>query len=157
MDVYIHAMISPAQRRHRIRELLEAHRPASQQELQELLAGEGIEATQATLSRDLRALGVAKSPRGYVLASPREAVEGNGRALQRTLQRELLSADHGGHTVVLRTRPGHANSLAIEIDGARLADVVGTIAGDDTVVVIARSAARARALVTRLRSGAGQH
>ncbi|MHC4447709.1 MAG: arginine repressor [Planctomycetota bacterium] len=150
-------MIGKAHRRHRILELLEAHNPGSQYELQELLAAEGIAATQATLSRDLHALGVSKSPRGYVLTAPRETVEPNGRSLERTLERELLSADHGGNTVVLRTQPGHANALAVEIDRARLAEVVGTIAGDDTVLVIARSAARAKALVTRLRARAGHH
>jgi transcriptional regulator of arginine metabolism len=148
-------MASKARRRHRILELLEAHHPRSQNELQELLEAEGIAATQATLSRDLHALGVAKGPHGYVCSGAEAPAETNGRSLERTLQHELLSADHGGNLVVLRTRPGHANALAVDIDGARLAEVVGTIAGDDTVLVIARSAARARALVTRLRSRAG--
>ncbi len=150
-------MVSKAHRRHRILELLEAHNPGSQYDLQELLATEGVDATQATLSRDLHALGVSKGPRGYVLTAPRDTVERNGRSLERTLQRELLSADYGGNTVVLHTRPGHANSLAIAIDGARLAEVVGTIAGDDTVLVITGSAPKARALVTRLRTRAGHH
>jgi transcriptional regulator of arginine metabolism len=148
-------MVSKAHRHHRILELLEAHNPRSQYELQELLEAEGIAATQATLSRDLHALGVSKGPRGYVRAAGRETAEPNGQALERTLQRELLSADHGGSTVVLRTRPGHANALAVDIDGARMAEVVGTIAGDDTVLVITRSTQRARTLVTRLRSRAG--
>jgi transcriptional regulator of arginine metabolism len=155
--MYIHAMVSKAHRRHRILELLEAHNPGSQYELQELLEAEGIAATQATLSRDLHALGVSKSPRGYVLMTPRDTAGGNGQSLEATLQRELLFADHGGNTVVLRTRPGHANALAVEIDGARLPEVVGTIAGDDTVLAITKTTATARALVTRLRARAGHH
>jgi transcriptional regulator of arginine metabolism len=148
-------MVSKAHRRHRIMELLEAHRPASQYEIQELLAAEGIAATQATLSRDLHALGVAKGPRGYVLTGPGGTAGPNGRSLERAVQRELLSADHGGNTVVLRTEPGHANALAVEIDAARLKEVVGTVSGDDTVMAVTRSAAQARALVRRLRSMAG--
>ncbi len=148
-------MVSKAHRHHRILELLEAHNPASQYELQELLGAEGITANQATLSRDLHALGVSKSPHGYVLTHRLEPLETNGRSLERTLRRELLSADHGGNMVVLHTDPGHANPLAVEIDHARLADVLGTVAGDDTILVITKSTAQAKALTKRLRTMAG--
>jgi transcriptional regulator of arginine metabolism len=150
-------MATRARRQHCILRAIEARNPGSQHELQEMLAAEGIEATQATLSRDLRALGVSKGPRGYMLAPQQEAVERNGRSLERALQQELLSADHGGNTVVLRTRPGHANPLAVEIDHARLKHVLGTVAGDDTVLVVTRTAPQAKALASRLRARAGHH
>ena len=130
----------------------------SQQELQSLLAGEGIHVTQATLSRDLRELDVLKSADGYRL--PGDAGPANGTAngsardgrLGRLLRRELLGADAGGSLVVLRTAPGHADALAIEIDRSRAPGILGTIAGDDTVFVAARSEKQARTVLKRLRA-----
>jgi transcriptional regulator of arginine metabolism len=119
----------------------------SQTELAKLLAGEGIDVTQATLSRDLDELGAVKL-RGadggapvYVIpedGSPVRGVQGGTSRLSRLLGELLVSADFSGNLTVLRTPPGAAQFLASAIDRAALHDVVGTIAGDDTLLVIAR-------------------
>ena len=150
-------MAGKAQRQQRILDLIAAYKPASHHELQEWLEAEGIDVTQATLSRDLRDLGVAKSPQGYVAPTEGAAASPDPGALPRALQRELVSAEAGGHTVVLHTRPGNANALAIQIDRARPAEALGTVAGDDTILVVTKSPVRARSLVRRFRTLAGHH
>jgi transcriptional regulator of arginine metabolism len=153
-------MIARAPRRERIRELLANGPVASQEQLQSMLEGEGIAVTQATLSRDLHDLGAVKGPGGYRLPgeaqhapaivgaaeAPARRPEGRGRtgALARGLAAELVSARAAGNLLILRTPPGHANALAIEIDRASLEPVVGTIAGDDTIFLAVRSPAAAR-------------
>ncbi|MXP21282.1 arginine repressor [Gordonia sp. HNM0687] len=136
-----------AGRHARIVDLLAAHHVRSQGELQHLLADEGIEATQATLSRDLDELGAIKL-RGadggtgrYVVpedGSPVRGVFGGTDRLSRLLADLLVSTDSSGNLAVLRTPPGAAHYLASAIDRASLPDVVGTIAGDDTIFVVAR-------------------
>ncbi len=150
-------MPTKARRQQRILELIADQRPASHHELQEWLEAEGITATQATISRDLHDRGVAKSPQGYVLPGNGTAAAHDERSLERAVGRELLAADAAGHTVLLHTRPGNAGALAIAVDQARLADVLGTVAGDDTIIVVARSATRASSLVKRFRTLAGHH
>jgi transcriptional regulator of arginine metabolism len=150
-------MPSRAQRRQRILDLVAGRHPSTHRELRRLLAAQGIRTTQATLSRDLRDLGVAKGPAGYILPDNGQAHPAGEAALRRALADEMTSADGAAHTIVLRTRPGRANALAIEIDRAGLPAVLGTVAGDDTIIVVARSAARAAALLQRLRGLAGRH
>jgi transcriptional regulator of arginine metabolism len=153
--VYSCTMPTPLQRRQRIAELIARETIRTQDELQHLLERRGISATQATLSRDLRAMGVAKSPGGYVLPGAAPAAGDDGDALARALRSELVSVEPAGTLVVLRTRPGHANALGIEVDRSRWPQIAGTIAGDDTVFVAARSGERARQLADRFRTLAG--
>jgi transcriptional regulator of arginine metabolism len=130
----------------------------SQSELAKLLAAEGVEVTQATLSRDLDELGAVKL-RGvdggapvYVIpedGSPVRGVQGGTSRLTRLLGELLVSADASGNLAVLRTPPGAAQFLASAIDRAALDDVVGTIAGDDTLAVIAREPVTGRDLADR--------
>jgi transcriptional regulator of arginine metabolism len=134
-------------RQARIVELVSNMGIRSQTELAKLLAGEGIDVTQATLSRDLDELGAVKL-RGvdggaavYVIpedGSPVRGVQGGTSRLARLLAELLVSADFSANLTVLRTPPGAAQFLASAIDRAALHEVVGTIAGDDTVMVIAR-------------------
>ena len=136
-----------AGRQARIVALLSAQPVHSQTELATLLATEGIEVTQATLSRDLEELGAVKL-RGadggvgaYVVpedGSPVRGVSGGTERLTRLLGELLVSTDASGNLAVLRTPPGAAHYLASAIDRAAMPDVVGTIAGDDTVMVVAR-------------------
>ncbi len=119
----------------------------SQSELAALLAAEGIEVTQATLSRDLEELGAVKL-RGadggggvYVVpedGSPVRGMAGGTDRLSRLLGELLVSTDASANLAVLRTPPGAAHYLASAIDRAALPEVVGTIAGDDTILVVAR-------------------
>lgn len=147
-----------AARQARIVELVSSREIRSQTELATLLADDGIEVTQATLSRDLDELGAVKL-RGadggaavYVIpedGSPVRAVQGGTSRLSRLLSELLVSTDASGNLAVLRTPPGAAQFLASAIDRASLAEVVGSIAGDDTVMVIAREPLTGQQLAAR--------
>lgn len=139
--------VSRVGRQARIVEVLSSAAVRSQTELAALLAADGIEVTQATLSRDLEELGAVKL-RGvdggagvYVVpedGSPVRGVSGGTDRLTRLLGELLVSTDATGNLAVLRTPPGAADYLASAIDRAALPYVVGTIAGDDTIFVAAR-------------------
>ncbi len=145
-------------------ELLENREVRSQPELAELLALRGVHVTQATLSRDLVELDAVKvrGPSGtLVYAVPAEGgdrtpVAGESAASQHRLSRlasELLvSAEASANLVVLRTPPGAAQFLASAIDKVEISDVLGCIAGDDTVLVIGRDPAGGEALAHRFTS-----
>jgi transcriptional regulator of arginine metabolism len=155
-------------RHRRIVELLETRRVRSQSELADLLAADGLRVTQTTLSRDLDELGAVKiRDHGGDLVyavpaeggdpTPRIVLDGQvaGR-LPRLAAELLVSADASANLVVLRTPPGAAQFLASALDRAGLAEVVGTIAGDDTVMVIARDADGGADLATKLLHLAGK-
>jgi transcriptional regulator of arginine metabolism len=143
-----------AARQARIVELIRDGAVHSQTELLGLLEAEGIGTTQATLSRDLDELGALKVRGAYVIpddGSPVRGVEGGTARLARLLGDLLVSADASGNLAVLRTPPGAAHYLASALDRAALHDVVGTIAGDDTLLVVAREPLTGAQLVARLR------
>jgi transcriptional regulator of arginine metabolism len=147
-------------RQARIVTLLSTQSVRSQVELAAMLAAEGIEVTQATLSRDLEELGAVKL-RGadggtgvYVVpedGSPVRGVSGGTDRVAKLLGDLLVSTDASGNLAVLRTPPGGAHYLASALDRAALHDVVGTIAGDDTLLVVAREPLTGAQLVARLR------
>lgn len=140
-------------RRHAaIRSLIAEHDIRSQHGLAQLLANEGIEATQATLSRDLSELGVLKGPDGYQLPGAAVAAPAPDASLARALRRELISIAVGGTMVVLKTPTGHGNALAIELDRMRMQGVLGTTAGDDTVFLAASTPLAARRIAKELRA-----
>lgn len=105
----------------------------TQEELADELKKLGIPATQVTLSRDLRELRVAKTPEGYRQIEEDQSVQGV-EGLAREFLRDVRMAQN---LVVLKTSPGHANSVAVALDDEEWPAVVGTIAGDDTILVIA--------------------
>jgi transcriptional regulator of arginine metabolism len=141
------AATTRAGRQARIVSLLSNRSVHSQSELATLLADDGIEVTQATLSRDLEELGAVKL-RGadggvgvYIVpedGSPVRGVVGGTERVTRMLGDLLVSTDASGNLAVLRTPPGAAHYLASAIDRAALPYVVGTVAGDDTILMIAR-------------------
>lgn len=143
------APMTKAARQARIVELLESRPVASQTELGRLLAADGVAVTQATVSRDLDELGAVKTrtPAGMAYTVPQENAPRGGTAedvdarLARLLEELLVSAEPTGDTVVLRTPPGGAQLLASALDRAGLPDVAGTLAGDDTVLLVTRTAA----------------
>jgi len=136
-----------AARHARIVTILANRAVGSQTELAQILADSGVDVTQATLSRDLEELGAVKL-RGadggawtYVVpedGSPVRGVVGGTDRLARMLGEMLVGTDSSGQTAVLRTPPGAAGYLASALDRAALPEVVGTIAGDDTIFVLAR-------------------
>ncbi|BAU95753.1 arginine repressor ArgR [Corynebacterium suranareeae] len=138
-----------------ILQILDKQKVTSQVQLSELLLDEGIDITQATLSRDLDELGARKvrpdGGRAYYAVGPvdstgREDLRGPSEKLRRMLDELLVSTDHSGNMAVLRTPPGAAQYLASFIDRVGLKEVVGTIAGDDTVFVLARDPLTGREL-----------
>ncbi len=155
---------SRAARQQRIVEILASTPVRSQTELLDHLATDGIEVTQATLSRDLVDVGAERVRVGknLVYAVPgeggdrtvRAAPDGEERAtrLQARCHELLVSAEHSANLVILRTPPGAANFLASALDHAGLEGVLGTIAGDDTIMVVTAGAERSAEVVSRLLS-----
>ena len=149
-------------RHQRIIELVTSHGIRSQTELADLLAAHGIGVTQATLSRDLVELDAVKvrnAAGALVYAVPGEGGDrspivprGSGAArdrLARLCAELLVSAEASGNFVVLRTPPGAAQFLASAFDKSEIGDILGTIAGDDTVLVIGREADGGETLAQR--------
>ena len=139
--------------RHRqIAQLLRSRTITSQGELVELLRARGERVTQATLSRDLEEMGAFKArlPDGRVAYRLPEEPPANGEHLRRMLVEFLVGIDASGSMVVLRTPPGCAHPVARALDTAALKDVIGTLAGDDTVLVVCREGIAGRTVARRL-------
>ncbi|MDT9594685.1 arginine repressor [Nocardioides zeae] len=162
--------LTKSARQRRIVELLEQHEVRSQPELAELLAARGVHVTQATLSRDLVEIDAVKvrvRSGAMVYAVPAEGGDrtpthlretaSSGARLAKLCAELLVSAEAAGNLVVLRTPPGAAQYLANAVDKADPAGVLGTIAGDDTVLVIGRDPARGDELARRFTALADGH
>ena len=141
---------SPRQARHqRILTRLSRGPVRSQRELRELLATEGMAVNQATLSRDLRELGLVKDSSGYRL--PQKTGGGHPESeLHLALERFLIEATPVQNQVLLKTPPGGAQPLARALDLTPLPDLLGTLAGDDTILLICADQRRARKLARTL-------
>ena len=138
-----------AKRQHAILSIVSRERLSSQEEIRARLRGLGLEATQSTISRDVEELGLA---RVHDHEGVRYVVPGEGdapaplRLLQHLLDEFALSFTPADNMLVIRTPPGAASALAEGLDRVGLADVAGTIAGDNTILVIAREGITAREL-----------
>jgi transcriptional regulator of arginine metabolism len=141
-----------AERRRLVRSLLVRRAISSQQALIDALAERGHVITQATVSRDLRAVGAIKGPRGYELADDRHV---GAVALGRALSDFCEAITPSGNLVVLKTPPGAAHLLAAAVDAAALTGVVGTVAGDDTVIVVTDEGTGGRTVATTLEQVGG--
>ena len=132
----------------------------SQEQLRRSLRAAGFDVTQATLSRDIRELGLVKGGVDGAYQAPGIPLVPNGKAAEMMLQRAvaeyLLRVDRVQQLVLLRTGLGRAQALCVTIDDAHLPEVVGTVAGEDTVLVIAPDTKRAKALVKRLERFTGE-
>ena len=152
--------MSKVQRQHRLARLLEEQPVSNQPQLVDLLAAEGIAATQATVSRDLDELGAVKVrvPGGVSvyaipeLPSDRVAPENQ---LKRVMGEWVVEVAPSANLVVLRTPPGSAHGGAAALDRTGLSDVAGTVAGDDTVLVVAAEGTTGADLAGSLRTLAG--
>ena len=132
-------------RQGQILKLIRSNHPHTQEDLAKALRAIGIPATQVTLSRDIRELGLVKTSDGYTQGVP----ESGGLDVI-TLAREFVQDIRvAQNLLVLRTPAGHANSVAVALDNADWPEVTGTIAGDDTVLVVAPDAETALALRDR--------
>jgi len=145
------------QRQRRIVQLLRRQQVSSQDELADLLARNGEKVTQATLSRDLEELGATKvRENGRVVYRLPEEPPSGDEWLRRMLQEFTLEVEASGNLVVVKTPPGGANAVARALDNAGIKDVIGTVAGDDTILVVCREGVRGQTVARRLRSMAGQ-
>lgn len=138
--------MSKTLRHSRIRELIVSRPVKNQEELKGLLQRNGVDTTQATLSRDLRELGAVKGPTGYSLNGAAHAYQALGEEFARSARLFLTDAQHAGNVAVVKTAPGNAHALAVSIDRAKLAGVLGTLAGDDTIFCLTRSPSDAKRL-----------
>ena len=121
----------------------------NQQELCKILARRGFQVTQATLSRDINELRLVKTPEGYILPNgdaPAEPMPAVSRVL-REFVREIRRSQN---LLVIKTIPGSAQPVAVAVDSEGWEEVVGTVAGDDTILVISGNNKKARQLQTRL-------
>jgi transcriptional regulator of arginine metabolism len=148
-----------ARRQALILEIVDREPLHSQEQLRRRLHHKGFDATQATISRDIKELGLVKRAGdgayqrpGADTTNPETALA----ALERASAEFLRRVERAQHLVVIRTGVGQAQPLAIAIDRAQLPEAVGTIGGDDTILVIARDARRAATLVKRLEQYAGK-
>lgn len=148
------------QRQHRIARILEHRAVRSQAELVELLAAEGVVATQATVSRDLEELGALKVrlPGGdtaYAIPEVAKDRLAPDEHLKRVLGDWAVEVGHSANLVVIRTPPGSAHVVGSALDRSGMDGIVGTIAGDDTVLVVAVEATGGKKLAARLSDLAG--
>ena len=146
-------IIMKSHRQGRILELVRGEAFTSQEQLRARLRSEGIEATQATLSRDIRDLGLVKRAADGAYGAAGSTADPSPAALEdleEAVAEYLRTVEASEQLVVLKTDPGQAQPLAIAFDRARVPEVVGTIGGDDTILVICRSRDLAQQLVVRL-------
>lgn len=142
--------------RHRlIAKLLASNEVKSQEHLRELLEAGGVRATQGTLSRDLRELGVVKAPAGYSLVVGAQNGRRASSDLEAAMSQFMLSCEAAGNVIVIKTEPGNASALAAQVDLSPPPGVLGTIAGDDTVFVAVRSPREARTISLHLQKLGG--
>jgi transcriptional regulator of arginine metabolism len=152
--------LAKPQRQHRVARLLADNSVTSQSQLVELLAADGITATQATVSRDLEDLGAIKVrvPGGEtVYAIPELPAEQRAPEdhLRRVFSEWVVEVGHSANLVVVRTPPGSAHVVGSALDRSGLAGVLGTVAGDDTVIVVVVEQVGGADMATRLAEMAG--
>lgn len=157
----IHSSTEGPRRRDEILRIVRETTVHSQEELLTILRKRGYNVTQPTLSRDIREIGLAKTPNGYVaaadLAAPipfvaRDVREGR---LEQLIRESVIFAEAAGNLAVIKTPPATAQPLASAIDAAAIEDAAGTIGGDDTIFVAFREPSSAAAFVRRVQQTAG--
>ena len=143
-------MISKKARQARILEIIRGRRVESQESLSALLHGDGVKAAQTTISRDIRDLGLVKVHGRYEAAAAPAAVS-LSNALRSALVRFVTGTAAAGSIVVVHTSPGGAHSVCVALDAVEWPEVVGTIAGDDTIFILARDPDECGELLKRIR------
>jgi transcriptional regulator of arginine metabolism len=137
-------------RRTQILDLLRSEEIETQRDLRRKLARRGIHVTQATVSRDIEELGLVKTRTGYRPPEPAELAPPLQPTLPVVLKEFLTDARQAANLVVLKTRPGNAHSVAVALDAQPWKEVVGTVAGDDTILVATPSPRQAAGIRKRI-------
>ena len=136
----------------KILEIIADNPVTTQEELQDMLQKSGYDVTQATVSRDIRELKIAKMTTGkgtYRYVLPKQVEGGTGMKFNSALVDSIVSVDHACNVVVLKTYPGMANAVAVGIDSMNLREILGSVAGDDTIIVVTRNESCAEGLEAR--------
>lgn len=140
-----------------LRMLISSQELCSQDEVLAALRKEGIKVTQGTLSRDMKQLKVAKAAMSngrYIYVLPTETmyrrVPTTMTAREMLMTSGFLSINFSGNMAVIRTRPGYASSIAYNIDNSRIPEILGTIAGDDTIFIVIAEGVEQQAVVDAL-------
>ncbi len=136
-------------RQAKIAELIDAEQIHKQKDLLSKLKRYGIEITQATLSRDLRELGVVKSRDGYAMVTDNGHPE-TGEGLRHIFREFVRYVDASGNIVVLKTGPSNAPAVAVAIDKVAWPEILGTVAGEDTLFALVKTPSQARKIVKRI-------
>ena len=142
--------MSTQRRRTKILSLIQKGPVVSQTQLSQRLKAEGFQVAQATLSRDLRALNLVKTHTGYKLPEQLGAMKGNSNQQGLTILQFMVEAEAAGNLVVVRTHPGNASPVARSLDTIGWKEIVGTVAGDDTILIVTANATAARLIKRRL-------
>lgn len=138
-----------------IRQLIETELISSQEELLFRLKELGVEATQSTLSRDLKFMKVAKIPhkeKGYIYIIPENINEQREEKISSVITDAILSIDFSGNMAVIKTLPGYANAVTVLIDCENYFEVLGTVAGEDTIFIVMREGVSRSQLIEVLTS-----
>lgn len=144
-------MSAKLKRQTRIKEILNSKKVTSQEFLVNLLNAEGISITQATLSRDFAELGVIRS---FVNGGFQYILDGNetGRKIEKLIGFEIISIEHNESIILIRTLAGRAQGVAHYIDRLNKKEIMGTVAGDDTVLVIPKSVKNIELIIDLLKN-----
>ena len=143
-------MFSKKARQGRILEVARKRPVRSQEELSAFLKREGVDVTQATLSRDIRELGLVKIRGSYQVSGEFHSAPPDDM-LRRTFEQFMIRTGVSGNIVMIRTSPGNAHSVGVVLDAAQWPEVLGTVAGDDTVFVLLRSSRQGKKVLGRIR------
>ncbi|MFD2672780.1 transcriptional regulator AhrC/ArgR [Marinicrinis sediminis] len=141
------------QRHIKIKEIIHQHEIETQDELVEALRNMGFQVTQATVSRDIKELHLIKVPSNdgrYKYSLPQDQKFNPMAKLKRTLQDHFMSIDFADHLVVMKSLPGTANALGALIDHLEWEEILGTISGDDTLLIICRSKQESEKIVEKI-------
>lgn len=142
-----------SKRQNAILDIIENYTVETQEELIERLRAEGFEVTQATISRDIRELKLAKvmcESGSYKYIIPQTTTDDGHHIYNKALTASIKSVDHAMNIVVVHTYPGMANAVAAGIDVIRTEEILGSVAGDDTIIVVTRDADSATIVKKRL-------
>ncbi len=140
------------QRQLKIREIITSQDIETQEELVESLKEAGLQVTQATVSRDIKELHLIKVPTRdgrYKYSLPADQRFNPLLKLKRILTDSFISIDHSSHLIVMKTLPGNANAIGALIDNLEWVDIMGTICGDDTILIVCRDPRHSKLIVDR--------
>ncbi len=144
-------MISKKARQGRILDVIRGQQVRSQEALSAILRRDGIDVNQATLSRDIRELSLVKARGGYQPSGELNAAP-TDEGLRRAFNQYVIRTGISENIVMIRTSPGNAHSVCVVLDAAQWEEVLGTVAGDDTIFVLLRSSRAGKKVLARIRA-----